>query len=105
MRRNEARFLTWADVDLAGKVILIRPGRKNGIWWQPKNRSSIRRIAIVPELEVILNRLRANNKKNLSARGESPLDRHGIKEAEPLTRRFGDGDGQAGARGSGGFVD
>jgi len=65
MRRGEARFLTWADVDLAGKVILIRPGRKNGIFWQPKNRSSIRRIAIVPELEVILNRLRATNKKNL----------------------------------------
>ncbi len=65
MRRNEARFLTWADVDLAGRVILIRPGRKNGILWQPKSRASIRRIAIVPELEVILNRLRATNRSNL----------------------------------------
>jgi integrase len=65
MRLGEARFLTWPDVDRTNKVILIRPGHKNGIHWQPKSRSSIRRIAMVPELEVILNRLRQTNKKNL----------------------------------------
>jgi len=65
MRLGEARFLTWPDVDLANKVLLIRPGIKNGTSWQPKSRSSTRRIAIVPELEVILNRLHQTNKKNL----------------------------------------
>ncbi len=64
MRLGEARFLTWDDVDLAGKIILIRHGMKNGIRWQPKTRSSVRRIAIVPELEVILKRLRKQNRKN-----------------------------------------
>ncbi|MCP4594337.1 MAG: tyrosine-type recombinase/integrase, partial [bacterium] len=65
MRLAEARFLTWNDVDLAAKILLIRPGMKNGTHWQPKTRSSIRRIAIVPELEVILERLRKQNRKNM----------------------------------------
>ncbi len=63
IRIGEAIFLTWADVNLVQKVILIRAGKKNGRWWQPKTKLSIRRIAIVPELEVILKRLRLNNRK------------------------------------------
>jgi len=63
MRIGEACYLTWADVDLVNKVLLIRAGKKNGKWWQPKTKLSIRRIAIVPDLEVILNRLRLNNRK------------------------------------------
>lgn len=65
MRRSEALFLTWNDVDLNNKVILIRPGKKNGSHWQPKTRASIRRIAIVPQLEEILIRLRDNSRNNL----------------------------------------
>ena len=42
MRISEARFLTWDDVDLTRNVILVRPGNKNGVFWQPKTRSSIR---------------------------------------------------------------
>lgn len=64
MRLGEARFLTWADVDFGSKVILIRPGRKHGVYWQPKTRASIRRIPIVPELETILSRLRTTNRKS-----------------------------------------
>ncbi len=45
MRIGEAVHLTWSDVDLASKIILIRPGRKNGKFWQPKTRFGIRRIA------------------------------------------------------------
>jgi len=63
LRLGEAIWLTWADVDFVNKVILIRPGKKNGKWWQPKTKFSTRRIAIVPELEVILQRLRRTNKK------------------------------------------
>ena len=63
MRIGEAIWLTWADVDLANKVILIRPGKKNGRWWQPKTKFGTRRIAIVPELEVIFQRLRQEHKK------------------------------------------
>lgn len=65
LRRSEALFLTWDDVDLNNKVILIRPGRKNGTYWQPKTRASIRRIAIVPQLGEILVRLRDNSRNNL----------------------------------------
>jgi len=64
MRLGEARFLTWDNIDLISKVILIRPGHKNGIHWRPKTRSSILRIAIVPELEVILDHLRHSNRNN-----------------------------------------
>lgn len=65
MRRCEALYLTWDDVDLANKVILIRPGKKNGTHWQPKTRASIRRIAIVPPLEAILVRLRDTSRNKL----------------------------------------
>jgi integrase len=54
MRVGEAIHLTWADVDLTSKVILIRAGLKNSKYWRPKTKFSIRRLAIVPELEVIL---------------------------------------------------
>lgn len=63
MRIGEATWLTWADVDLVNRVILIRPGKKNGKWWHPKTKLSTRRIAIVPELEVILQRLRQTTKR------------------------------------------
>ena len=65
MRRCEALYLTWDDVDIASKVILIRPGKKNGNHWHPKTRASIRRIAIVPQLENILVRLRDNSRNRL----------------------------------------
>ena len=65
MRCGEALFLTWDDVDFDNKVILIRPGKKNGVFWQPKTRASIRRIAIIPQLEQILSRLRDNSRNNL----------------------------------------
>ncbi len=65
MRCGEALFLTWQDVDFDNKVILIRPGKKDGVFWQPKTRASIRRIAIVPQLEEILVRLRASSRNNL----------------------------------------
>ena len=65
MRRSEALYLTWDDVDLNNKVILIRPGRKNGISWKPKTRASIRRIAIVPQFEEILVRLRDTSRNHL----------------------------------------
>ena len=64
LRIGEACHLTWEDVDLVNKVVLVRPGRKNGTWWQPKTTFGVRRIAIVPELEVILHRQRENNSKN-----------------------------------------
>lgn len=47
MRRDEARFLTWEDVDLTNKVIVIRSGYKNGKHWRPKTDSSRRRLPIV----------------------------------------------------------
>jgi len=65
MRIGEATYLTWDDVDWSNRVIHIRPGRKNGRFWRPKTKSSIRRIALVPELEVILKRLRRINRRNL----------------------------------------
>ena len=65
MRCGEALFLTWDDVDFDNKVILIRPSKKNGVFWQPKTRASIRRIAIVPQLEEILVRLREISRNNL----------------------------------------
>ena len=46
------------------KVILIRPGHKNGKYWQPKSKASVRRIAIVDDLEVVLNRLQRTNHHN-----------------------------------------
>ena len=64
MRIGEACHLTWNDVDLESKVILIRPGLKGGRFWQPKSQASIRRIAIVPALEPILLRLRKANPKS-----------------------------------------
>lgn len=64
MRIGEACFLTWADVDLQNKIILIQPGLKNGVEWQPKTRASIRRIPIVPELAKIFERLRSANRRN-----------------------------------------
>lgn len=65
MRRSEALYLTWDDVDFNNKVILIRPGKKNGVFWRPKTRASIRRIAIVPALEEILVRLRETSRNRL----------------------------------------
>jgi integrase len=65
LRRAEALYLTWEDVDLEKKVILIRPGQKNGTYWQPKTRASIRRIAIVPQLEVVLLRQRSKSRHGL----------------------------------------
>jgi len=64
MRIGEAIHLTWDDVDFKNKVILIRPGSKNGEFWQPKTKHGTRRIAIVPELADILSRLRGTNRKN-----------------------------------------
>ena len=64
MRIGEARHLTWEDVDLDNSIILIRPGRKNGILWQPKTKSSIRRIPIVPQLRDILLKQREMNRRN-----------------------------------------
>ena len=58
MRIGEAIHLTWSDVDFNNKVILIRPGMKNGGFWQPKTKHGIRRIAIVPELAAVLHRLK-----------------------------------------------
>jgi len=65
MRRSEALHLTWSDIDLDSKVILIRAGEKNGKYWQPKTRSSVRRIAIVPQLEEILVRLRKKSRNHI----------------------------------------
>ena len=65
MRIGEAIHLTWDDVNLRNKVILIRPGKKNGKFWQPKTKFGVRRIAIIPELEVILNRLHAKSRKGV----------------------------------------
>ena len=65
MRIGEARFLTWGDVDLTKSVILIRPGSKNGFYWKPKTKSSIRRIPIIPELKEILVGQREINRRNL----------------------------------------
>ncbi len=65
MRIGEARHLTWDDVDFERHVLLIRPGTKNGNYWKPKTKSSIRRIAMVPDLESILRHLRATNKRKL----------------------------------------
>lgn len=64
LRIGEARFLTWEDVDFDRSVFLIRPGRKNGIFWQPKTRQSIRRVPIVPELRAILLQLRASSRRD-----------------------------------------
>lgn len=49
----------------ANSIILIRPGRKNGILWQPKTKSSIRRAPIVPQLREILLQQRESNRRNL----------------------------------------
>ena len=65
LRIGEARHLTWDDVDLDHAVILVRPGHKNGIYWQPKTQASIRRVPIVPELAAILKQQRALNRRNL----------------------------------------
>ena len=64
LRIGEARFLTWDDVDFERKVINIRPGMKNGVFWQPKTRASIRRIPIITEVETILTDQRARNRRN-----------------------------------------
>ena len=64
MRIGEAIHLTWDDVDFENKVILIRPGMKNGKFWQPKTKHGVRRIAIVPELATILHHCRQTNRKN-----------------------------------------
>ncbi len=64
MRIGEAIHLTWADVDFANKVILIRSGMKNGEFWQPKTKHGVRRIAIVSQLDPILRRLRKTNRKH-----------------------------------------
>ena len=64
MRIGEAWHLTWEDVDFVNSVILIRPGRKNGILWVPKTKSSIRRIPIVPDLRAILEQQREINRRN-----------------------------------------
>jgi len=64
MRIGEAVHLTWDDVDFENKVILIRPGNKNGKFWQPKTKHGVRRIAIVPELVTILHHCRQTNRKN-----------------------------------------
>jgi len=64
VRIGKARHLTWEDVDFERHVILIRPGMKNGIYWKPKTRSSIRRVAMVPDLEDLLRHQRAINKRN-----------------------------------------
>ncbi len=65
LRIGEARFLTWDDVDFSNKVIHVRSGRKNGIYWQPKTKSSIRRVPIIPPLEAILSRLLEKSRKKL----------------------------------------
>ena len=64
IRIGEARHLTWDDVDLDRSVILIRPGVKNGTFWEPKTKSSIRRIPIVPELRSVLLQQRQVNRRN-----------------------------------------
>jgi len=64
MRIGEAIHLTWDDVDWANQVIRIRPGVKNGTFWRPKTKSSIRCIAMVPELEEILKRAHRTNRRN-----------------------------------------
>jgi len=93
MRLGEARFLTWDDVDLVNKIIRIRKGYKNGTWWEPKTRSSGRRIPIVPQMEVILNRLRQTNKKNLwvfeTRRGTQLGDTGPTQRLGEICRRLG----------------
>ncbi len=64
LRIGEARFLTWDDVDFERKVLLIRPGLKNGVPWQPKTRQSVRRVPIVAEVDVVLRLLRVTNRRN-----------------------------------------
>lgn len=64
MRIRDARYLTWADVDSTRNVVLIRPGLKNETPWQPKTKSSIRRIPIVPELRKVLLQQRETNRRN-----------------------------------------
>jgi integrase len=65
MRLGEARHLTWNDVDFTNKGILIRPGRKGRTYWRPKTKFSVRRIAIVPELMAILQRLHEKSRSGL----------------------------------------
>ncbi|HKQ50368.1 MAG TPA: tyrosine-type recombinase/integrase [Phycisphaerae bacterium] len=65
LRIGEARFLTWEDIDWERKVLLVRPGLKNGVFWQPKTRQSIRRVPIVPELEAILRRLQKTSHRRI----------------------------------------
>lgn len=62
LRIGEACFLIWNDVDLTNRIIHIRPGHKNRRFWQPKTKFSIRRVAIIPDLELILRRLRRTNR-------------------------------------------
>ncbi len=87
MRCGEALFLTWDEVDLDNKVILIRPGKKNGVLWQPKTRASIRRIAIVPQLGENFARLLNKSRNNLwvfeSRRGTQ-------MSMSPPTKRLGE---------------
>ena len=64
LRIGEARFLTWDDVDRDRNVVLIRPGMKKGTFWQPKTKSSIRRIPIVPDLRAVLLNQREVNRRN-----------------------------------------
>lgn len=64
LRIGEAIHLTWADVDADSNVIHIRPGMKNGEYWQPKTRSSIRKVPITDDIQVILTRLRRSNRRN-----------------------------------------
>ncbi len=65
MRLGEARHLTRNDVDFTNKVILIRPGRKGRSFWRTKTKFSVRRIAIGPELMLILQRLRQKSRSGL----------------------------------------
>lgn len=64
IRIGEAIHLTWNDVDWTSHVIRIRPGKKNGTYWRPKTTSSIRCIAMVPELEELLRRVQRTNRRN-----------------------------------------
>ena len=64
LRIGEARFLTWDDIDVANSVIQVRPGRKNGAFWQPKTKSSVRRIPIVPTMRTVLDQQREINRRN-----------------------------------------
>ena len=64
LRIGEAIHLTWDDVDFESGVIRIRPGMKNGKFWQPRTKHGVRRIAIVPEMATVLDHCRRASRKN-----------------------------------------